>query len=82
MFEKEKNMITMKAEMADLRKKDPNWNSRNEKYIIWNEKQNIVDGSNIRLDIEEGKVSKLKDIATEITLNKTLKKKMEQIKQE
>ena len=24
MFEKEKNMITMKAEMADLRKKDPN----------------------------------------------------------
>ena len=50
----------MKREMADLRKKDPNWNSRNEKYIIWNEKQNIVDGSNIRLDIEEGKLVNLK----------------------
>lgn len=37
--------------------------------------QNIVGGSNIRLDVAEEKVSELKDIATEIILNKILKKK-------
>ena len=37
--------------------------------------QNIVGRSNIRLDVSEEKVSEHKDIATEIILNKILKKK-------
>ena len=73
MFGKEEtNMITTKREMADIIKKTQT--ETLEMKNVWDE--NIEDGgSNDRLDIAEEKVSKLRDIATEITLNKILKRK-------
>ena len=58
-----------------LKKKDPNWTSRNKNYNVWN-KKNTLDGVNGRLDVTEEKISESEDIGRETIQNEMQRKKI------